>query len=335
MWWTLGIIVIALVLFLVYKQRNNTVVDVQEEPQLEVSTQDNEESLPQIDIEEVTSILPNLEEDSTPCEHTERKVSNPRHAVTSTNIEWTDELREVRHIMQLAPKKRKSNLGNDTSTETKQYERYERLSVEEQYELAKQFAKLIEEADLLRSQGKLTEERSFCINAIKWCVKNGLSIIYWQCRLNQVNDLLGRHKLSRLDISPKPSIIVTNRYTYIKSENEKLKTAYRQSLLIDDLEEADRINKKALAWAKKTEQFYWKDAWIKFTKDTRIEVTAIKQKKNKKNKKKKSTNKQNNESSITASDAVVPSGGEKKKKRPRIYIHKSSLLGESDSLGNK
>ena len=201
MWWTLGIIVIALVLFLVYKQRNNTVVDVQEEPQLEEDIQDSEETLPQIDIEEVTSILPNLEEDSTPCEHTERKVSNPRHAVTSTNIEWTDELREVRRIMQLAPKKRKSILGNDTPIETKQYERYERLSVEEQYELAKQFAKLIEEADCLRNQGKLTEERSFCINAIKWCAKNGLSVIYWQCRLNQVNELLGKPNI-KIDSVP-------------------------------------------------------------------------------------------------------------------------------------
>ena len=329
MWWTLGIIVIALVLFLVYKQRNNTVVDVQEEPQLEEDIQDSEETLPQIDIEEVTSILPNLEEDSTPCEHTERKVSNPRHAVTSTNIEWTDELREVRRIMQLAPKKRKSILGNDTPIETKQYERYERLSVEEQYELAKQFAKLIEEADCLRNQGKLTEERSFCINAIKWCAKNGLSVIYWQCRLNQVNELLGSRTLTRIDIPTMPSVII-GRHTYIKVENEKLKRAYRESLLKDDLEEADRINKKALAWANETEQFYWKQAWVKFTEDAHKEVIAEKQKKKKKSKKKKSANKQNDSSSTTACDAVAPIVREKKKKRPRIYIHKSSLLEKND-----
>ena len=96
------------------------------------------------------------------------------------------------------PKKRKSILGNDTPIETKQYDRYERLSVEEQYELAKQFAKLIEEADCLRNQGKLTEERCFCINAIKWCAKNGLSVIYWQCRLNQVNKLIGK-PLTKID----------------------------------------------------------------------------------------------------------------------------------------
>ena len=192
-WWTLGIIIIVLVLFLIYKRRNSLVVNIQEEPQLEIDTQNNEESLPLIDIEEVTSILPNLdEEDNSSCEKIEREVSNIRHAVTLTNIEWTDELREVRRIMQLAPKKRKSKLNNDTSTETKQYERYERLSIEEQYELAKQFAKLIEEADCLRNQDTLTEERSFCINAIKWCVKNGLSVIYWQCRLNQINELIGK-----------------------------------------------------------------------------------------------------------------------------------------------
>lgn len=192
-WWILCIIIVALVLFLVYKRRNNSVNNVQEEHQLETNKQNNEESLPLIDIEEVTSILPNFdEEDNSSCKQIEREVSNIRHAVTPNNIEWTDELREVRRIMQLAPKKRKSILGNDTPIETKQYERYERLSVEEQYELAKQFAKLIEEADCLRNQGKLTEERSFCINAIKWCAKNGLSVIYWQCRLNQINELIGK-----------------------------------------------------------------------------------------------------------------------------------------------
>jgi hypothetical protein len=59
--------------------------------------------------------------------------------------------------MQLAPKKRKRNLGNDTSAETKQYERYEILSAGELYELAKKFAQLIEDADCLRNQGKLIE----------------------------------------------------------------------------------------------------------------------------------------------------------------------------------
>ena len=47
------------------------------------------------------------------------------------------------------PKKRKRNLGNDTSAETKQYERYEILSAGELYELAKKFAQLIEDADCL------------------------------------------------------------------------------------------------------------------------------------------------------------------------------------------
>ena len=187
------------------------------------------------------------------------------------------------------------------------------------------FAEKIAFADNLRNQGKLTEERSFCINAIKWCAKNGLSVIYWQCRLNQVNELLGSRTLTRIDIPTMPSVII-GRHTYIKVENEKLKRAYRESLFKDDLEEADRINKKALAWAKETEQFYWKQAWVKFTEDAHKEVIAEKQKKKKKSKKKKSANKQNDSSSTTACDAVAPIVREKKKKRPRIYIHKSSLL---------
>lgn len=192
LWYTLGIVV-ALMLFWVYKQKNNIDTNAQEEAQSERKTQNDEESLPQIDIEKVSCILPNLDEDdNTSCEQIERKVSNQRRAVPTTNIEWTEELREVRRIMQLAPKKRKSNLGNDSYIGTKQYERYEILSIEEQYELAKQFAKLIADADDLRKQGRLTEERNFCINAIKWCAKNGLSVIYWQSRLNQVNKLVGK-----------------------------------------------------------------------------------------------------------------------------------------------
>ena len=164
LWWTLGLIVITLVIFLVYNRRDSIATDVQKEPQLETDTQDSEESLPQIDIEKTASILPNLdEEDSSSCKQTKREVSNKRHAVIPTNIEWTEELREIRRIMLLVPKKRKSSLGNDSSAETIQYERYETLSIEEQYELAKQFAKLIEKADFLRNQDKLTEERDFCI----------------------------------------------------------------------------------------------------------------------------------------------------------------------------
>ena len=206
LWLTLGFIVIVLVIFLVYKQRGNTVVDVQKKTQIEAIPQNSEESLPQIDIKEIASIIPNLgEEDSTTDERREGETSNKIHTVIPSNIEWTEELREVRRIMLLAPRRRKSNLDNDAPAEPKRYEKYETLSIEEQYELAKQFARLIEEADGLRNQGKLTEESFFCINAIKWCAKNGLSVIYWQSRLNQVNKLVGKPSIKIDSVStPKP-----------------------------------------------------------------------------------------------------------------------------------
>lgn len=270
-WWILCIIIVALVLFLVYKRRNNSVNNVQEEQQLETNTQNNEESLPLIDIEEVTSILPNFdEEDNSSCKQIEREVSNIRHAVTPNNIEWTDELREIRRIMQLAPKKRKSILGNDTPIETKQYERYERLSVEEQYELAKQFAKLIEEADCLRNQGKLTEERSFCINAIKWCAKNGLSVIYWQCRLNQINKLIGKPSI-------KIDSVTTSKInkTYLTESTTKKKSVEKNPLLgfsvwdfdnnitkliqQQEFEQARALCQKMIDYAKATKQERYKE----------------------------------------------------------------------------
>lgn len=193
LWWILGFITIALAIFLIYKRINSIAANKSKEPQLETSAQNDKELLTQIDTEATTIILPNLDKESdTSGEPKRREVSNTRQTTTTTHIEWTEELREIRRIMQLTPTKRKSSLGKVASATKKQYESNETLSIEELYKLAKQFAKLIDEADNLRNQGELTEERDFCINAIKWCAKNGLSVIYWQCRINQINKMEGR-----------------------------------------------------------------------------------------------------------------------------------------------
>lgn len=192
-WWILGFITIALAIFLIYKRINSIAANKSKEPQLETSAQNDKELLTQIDTEATTIILPNLDKESdTSGESKRREVSNTRQTTTTTHIEWTEELREIRRIMQLTPTKRKSSLGKVASATKKQYESNETLSIEELYKLAKQFAKLIDEADNLRNQGELTEERDFCINAIKWCAKNELSVIYWQCRINQINKMEGR-----------------------------------------------------------------------------------------------------------------------------------------------
>ena len=290
----------------------------------------------QIDIEKAKSLLPNtdssnnehcIDEISQTSKETIQTKENNSNLKESTFLDDEQKrLKELDGILKFTPKKKRKDAYHIFHTV---FCAEINISKENKYELAKVFAEKIAFADNLRNQGKLTEERSFCINAIKWCAKNGLSVIYWQCRLNQVNELLGSRTLTRIDIPTMPSVII-GRHTYIKVENEKLKRAYRESLLKDDLEEADRINKKALAWAKETEQFYWKQAWVKFTEDAHKEVIAEKQKKKKKSKKKKSANKQNDSSSTTACDAVAPIVREKKKKRPRIYIHKSSLLEKND-----
>lgn len=202
LWWILGFITIALAIFLIYKRINSIAANKSKEPQLETSAQNDKELLTQIDTEATTIILPNLDKESdTSGEPKRREVSNTRQTTTTTHIEWTEELREIRRIMQLTPTKRKSSLGKVASATKKQYKSDETLSIEELYKLAKQFAKLIEEADYLRNQSKLTEERDFCINAIKWCAKNGLSVIYWQCRINQINKIEGRPAI-KLDSGP-------------------------------------------------------------------------------------------------------------------------------------
>lgn len=293
LWLTLGFIVIVLVIFLVYKQRGNTVVDVQKKPQIEAIPQNSEESLPQLDIKEIASIIPNLgEEDSTTDGRREGETSNKIHTVIPSNIEWTEELREVRRIMLLAPKRRKSNLDNDAPAEPKRYEKYETLSIEEQYELAKQFARLIEEADGLRNQGKLTEERIFCINAIKWCAKNGLSVIYWQSRLNEVNNLLGLRKIS-IDIKTTKSpttnqfLTASDKNALIKRMKAQFEEDYAHFRTIGNNEEAQKVRRRAIEWAEETQQMYYRRDWIEQRLD--IFKTAKKTKDNNKKNKRKNT----------------------------------------------
>lgn len=217
-WWIFGFIAIALAIFLIYKRINSLTINKSKEPQLKP----NVETAPQIDTGAITSILPNLnEEGNTTSGQTRIEASNTRQATTTTHIEWTEELREIRRIMQLAPTKRKSNLGKTTSTTTptKRYENDETLSIEELYKLAKQFAKLIEEADDLRNLSKLTEERDFCINAIKWCAKNGISVIYWQCRINQINKIEGRPAIKLDSISTRKSDRSSSAQSTTKKKN--------------------------------------------------------------------------------------------------------------------
>ena len=215
-WWIFGFIAIALAIFLIYKRINSLTINKSKEPQLKP----NVETAPQIDTGAITSNLPNLnEEGNTTSGQTRIEVSNTRQATTTTHIEWTEELREIRRIMQLAPTKRKSNLGKTTSTTTKRYENDETLSIEELYKLAKQFAKLIEEADNLRNLSKLTEERDFCINAIKWCAKYGVSVIYCQCRINLINKIEGRPAIKLDSISTRKSDRSSSAQSTTKKKN--------------------------------------------------------------------------------------------------------------------
>ena len=291
----------------------------------------------QIDIEKAKSLLPNtdssnnehcIDEISQTSKETIQTKENNSNLKESTFLDDEQKrLKELDGILKFTPKKKRKDAYHIFHTV---FCAEINISKENKYELAKVFAEKIAFADNLRNQGKFSEEIEFCLQSIKWCIKNGLSVIYWQSRLKQTEKLIVGNKNTPDESISKSNSIRIERHSYIREENEKLKREYLRSLLRDDIEEADRINKKALAWAKETEQFYWKQAWVKFTEDAHKEVIAEKQKKKKKSKKKKSANKQNDSSSTTACDAVAPIVREKKKKRPRIYIHKSSLLEKND-----
>lgn len=183
-----------------------------------------------------------------------------------SEIIWTPELKRIKKIMFLAPKKQK-RVALETSDKPHNSKR-ESLSLAEQYELAKHFAQLIVEADDLRDQDLLVEERVFCINAIKWCAKNGLSLIYWQTRLNQVNKLLGLKKITLIDKIPSNNSTSTkylsaaDKNLIVRDIKERFEKEYNYHHKKQNHKEEQAVVLKAIKWAEDTGQLYYKDMWV-------------------------------------------------------------------------
>ena len=232
----------------------------------------DDKTLPQIDIEAVKSIMPPLNKNkithNIPNENEQKQYAHKDKDISkgSNEIVWTTELMRIKSIMLLASESKKR-----TSTKKlqapKKYERYESLTPFEQYELAVIFAELIEEADNLHKHKMYSSERIYCINAIKWCAKEGLSVIYWQSRLNQVNELLGikpieiEGKTNHNKGADKKYLSATDKYELFKSITEPLESEYQYHHLNNNIAAERKVVKKAIKWAKDNKLVYYEQKW--------------------------------------------------------------------------
>ena len=232
-----------------------------------------EKHIPNIDIKAVESAISSIKEEktaqNTPNHNRRREEDTDYNPQKTDDIVWTKELMRIKSIMLLSPKhyNKKTSVSN-SNTNQKHYERYELLNPFEQYELAVLFAELIEEADNLHKMEMFFEERTHCLNAIKWCAKEGLSVIYWQSRLNQVNDLLGIKPIevqgttNTKKNSDKKFLSASDKNELVKNRKEQLEKEYIYYHQQSDIEEEQKVVQKAIKWAEETQQLYYRQKWI-------------------------------------------------------------------------
>ena len=261
--WVIIAIGILLVAFLIYKkiahcnECNRNVVE--------------EKPLPNIDIKAVDSVILPIKEEkiaqNTPSNNKQEHIikDKPNRA---DDIVWTTELMRIKSIMLLSHKHSKRASVSNYNTHQKHYERYEALNPFEQYELAVIFAELIEEADNLHKMDMFLEERTHCINAIKWCAKEGLSVIYWQSRLNQVNEILGIRpieiecKTNHNKGADKKYLSASDKNELVKNRKEQLEKEYLYYHQLRNIEEEQKVVQKAIKWAEETQQMYYRQKWV-------------------------------------------------------------------------
>lgn len=233
----------------------------------------DDKTLPQIDIEAVKSIMPPLNKDkithNIPNENEQKQYAHKDKDISkgSNEIVWTTELMRIKSIMLLASESKKRTSTKKLQAPQK-YERYESLTPFEQYELAVMFAELIEEADNLHKHKMYSSERIYCINAIKWCAKEGLSVIYWQSRLNQVNELLGikpieiEGKTNHNKGADKKYLSASDKNELVKNRKEQLEKEYLYYHKLGNIEEEQKVVEKAIKWAEETQQMYYRQKWV-------------------------------------------------------------------------
>lgn len=274
MMWIILAIGILLVTFLIYRkiacynEYNSTIKKVK--------------PLPNIDIKTVESIAIPIKEENitknTPSAN--RQEQNIKDNPNKTDdIVWTAELIRIRSIMFLEPKQTKRSPQTESNTQKRLCEKHKSLTPIELYELAVWFAELIQEADNLHKAKMFAEERKYCINAIKWCAKESLSVIYWQNRLNQVNELLGINPIeiantANIKKEPSPKFLsASDKYKWFKSFTEPLETEYNFHHTNKNIKAEQIVVKKAIKWAKENNLIYYAQKWekriVKVTHDTK------------------------------------------------------------------
>lgn len=259
MMWIIVFVVILFIAFITFKKANH---------HNECNDKKDETLSPQIDLKALESKIPL---NNPPINDTHKFAQKNAKEITTSNnnddIVWTAELMRIKSIMFLTPKHRHKTHSSATISHQKHKERYESLNAFEQYELALIFAEFIEEADNLHKAKMFAEERGYCLNAIKWCAKEGVSVIYWQSRLNQVNEILGIKPIEIDGISNKNTEkkyrSASNKYELFKSFTEQFETEYQHHHSNKNITEEQRVVNNAIKWAKSNDLIYLAQKWEK------------------------------------------------------------------------
>ena len=181
----------------------------------------------------------------------------------SDDIIWTAELIHIKSIMFLRPSQTKRASHSKSNTQKLLYKKQESLTPIKEYELAVWFAELIGEADNLHEAKMFAEEREYCLNAIKWCAKENVSILYWQDRLNQVNEILGIKPIDIADKSgskketDKKYLSASDKYELYKSFTNPLEAEYQYHHSNKNIAEEQKVVQKAIKFARENNLIYY------------------------------------------------------------------------------
>lgn len=261
MMWIIVTIGILLIIFLIIRKKGYWLNGINNEKQNQETSIKAEESI-------ITTIDDNTTSPIKKEETATRNYDEDTH-YKNNDIVWTTELLHIKSIMFFTPQQAKRSPKTRSNAREQYCKKQESLTPIEQYELAVWFAELIGEADNLHNANMFAEERKYCLNAIKWCAKEGLSVIYWQTRLNQINEILGINSIEIVDKSSvkknvdKKYLSASDKYEWFKSLTESFEAEYKYHHTNANITAEQIVVKKAIKWAKENNLVYYAQKWEK------------------------------------------------------------------------
>lgn len=275
--WIIVTIGILLIIFLIIRKKGYWLNGINNEKQNQETSIKAEESIITTIDDNTTSPIKKEEETAT------RNYDEDTH-YENNDIVWTTELLHIKSIMFFTPQQAKRSPKTRSNAREQYCKKQESLTPIEQYELAVWFAELIGEADNLHNANMFAEERKYCLNAIKWCAKENVSILYWQDRLNQVNEILGIKPIDIADKSgskketDKKYLSASDKYELYKSFTNPLEAEYQYYHSNKNIAEEQKVVQKAIKFARENNLIYYEQKWIeRIVNPPKDDMTSIEQ----------------------------------------------------------